>query len=101
MWLMVMFDLPVTSKDERKRATAFRKSLLDMGFQMSQYSVYMRFCSAGSQIETLSSAIGGLVPEAGKVSVLSFTDKQYQRTINYAGTTRSENHQAPGQLELL
>ena len=39
MWVVVMFDLPVIEKAERKAATAFRNSLLDMGFAMSQFSV--------------------------------------------------------------
>ena len=40
MWIMVMFDLPVIEKEDRKAATDFRKALLDNGFMMSQYSVY-------------------------------------------------------------
>ena len=45
MWMVVLFDLPVGTKKERKAATKFRKFLLDQGFEMSQYSVYMRFCA--------------------------------------------------------
>lgn len=45
MWMVVMFDLPVVEKAERKAATEFRNALLDMGFEMSQFSVYMRFCT--------------------------------------------------------
>ena len=32
MWLIVMFDLPVIEREERKSATRFRNDLLDMGF---------------------------------------------------------------------
>ena len=32
MWLVVMFDLPVVEKTERKAATEFRNNLLDQGF---------------------------------------------------------------------
>lgn len=35
MWIVVMFDLPVIEREERKAATAFRNDLLDMGFEMS------------------------------------------------------------------
>ena len=45
MWLVVMFDLPVIEREERKAATAFRNDLLDMGFEMSQFSVYVRMKS--------------------------------------------------------
>ena len=52
MWIIVMFDLPVVEKTECKAAIDFRNTLLDMGFEMSQFSVYMRFCSSQSQIDT-------------------------------------------------
>ena len=32
MWMVVMFDLPVMEKAERKAATQFRNGLLDLGF---------------------------------------------------------------------
>lgn len=44
MWVMVIFDLPVQTKAQRRAATKFRNFLLDEGFSMSQFSVYMRFC---------------------------------------------------------
>jgi len=32
MWVLLMFDLPVVTKDQRKEATKFRLYLLDLGF---------------------------------------------------------------------
>ncbi len=52
MWMMVLFDLPVLTKKERKAATRFRNFLLDQAFAMSQFSVYMRFCAGKEQVET-------------------------------------------------
>lgn len=52
MWMIVMFDLPVVEKAERRAATEFRNSLLDLGFEMSQFSVYMRFCTSAAQVDT-------------------------------------------------
>ena len=45
MWMLVLFDLPVMEKEERKEATEFRNYLLDLGFQMVQFSVYARLLS--------------------------------------------------------
>ena len=42
MWLFVMFDLPVTTKKERKEAAVFRRNLEKDGFLMHQFSVYFR-----------------------------------------------------------
>ena len=46
MWLFVMFDLPVTTKKERKESALFRKNLEKEGFVMHQFSVYLRHCGS-------------------------------------------------------
>ena len=79
MWIMVMFDLPVTTFKERKAATKFRNTLLDYGFEMSQYSVYVRRHPSSSQVELTVKKIEKEVPKDGKVSLLEFTDKQFER----------------------
>ena len=44
MWVMALFDLPVLSSDERKRATKFRESLLDQGFCMMRFLLHQIHC---------------------------------------------------------
>lgn len=100
MWIVVMFDLPVITKMERKAANDFRKSLLDMGFEMSQLSVYARFCSSQTQIETYCKRVERELPEGGKVNVLQFTDKQYERIITFRGRKKVMDGKAPDQFEL-
>ena len=77
MWMIVMFDLPVISKKQRKRATRFRADLLDLGFRMSQYSVYMKFSGTREATNSLSGRVEKLVPNHGAVTILTLTDKQY------------------------
>lgn len=43
MWCLIMFDLPVQSKEQRKEATKFRKLLIDSGYALIQYSVYGKY----------------------------------------------------------
>ncbi|SHL56315.1 CRISPR-associated protein, Cas2 family [Nitrosospira sp. Nsp11] len=100
MWIMVMFDLPVVEKTERKAATEFRNALLDMGFEMSQFSVYMRFCSSQSQIDTYCTQVERNLPAGGKVNILQFTDKQYERIIAFRGKTKQLCKKAPDQYDL-
>ena len=85
MWMVVMFDLPVVEKAERKAATEFRNALLDLGFEMSQFSVYMRFCTSPVQVETYCKQVEAALPQGGKVNILQFTDKQYERIISFHG----------------
>ena len=57
MWMMVLFDLPTLTKKERRAASGFRNYLLDQGFEMAQYSVYMRFCAGKEQVDENGGAI--------------------------------------------
>lgn len=78
LWVMVLFDLPVSTKPERKAASAFRLHLLDMGFMMVQFSVYMKHCAGKDQADTLSKKIKPKVPIDGNVKILRITDKQFE-----------------------
>ena len=68
MWLCVFFDLPVGTKRERKAATRFRLDLLDLGFEMTQFSVYLRFCAGKEQAESYERKIEQAMPSAGNNS---------------------------------
>lgn len=100
MWILVMFDLPVLEKVERKASTDFRKALLDMGFEMSQLSVYMRFCTSQTQIDTYAKRVESILPAGGKVNLLQFTDKQYERIITFHGKMRQAPPKTPDQFDL-
>lgn len=78
-----MFDLPVTSKQQRKEATQFRQDLLDLGFEMAQFSVYMRCCVSRERCDALIPHIRKVIPSGGKVSILIFTDKQYENMLHF------------------
>ena len=100
MWVLVMFDLPVVLKQERKAATDFRNTLLDLGFTMSQYSVYMRFTTSHKEVETYSKKIEAALPQGGKVNILTFTDKQYERIQTYHGKSKQPAKKSPDQFDL-
>lgn len=100
MWVAVMFDLPVREKSERKAATDFRSTLLDMGFEMAQFSVYMRFCTSPAQIDTYCRRLESALPDGGKVSILTFTDKQYERIVTFNGKSKQPAKKSPGQFDL-
>jgi CRISPR-associated protein Cas2 len=100
MWMVVMFDLPVGTKAERKEATGFRNTLLDLGFEMSQFSVYMRFCTSQTQVDTMCKRVEGALPDGGKVNILQFTDKQYERILTFHGKRQGPAQKAPDQYSL-
>nr|WDE41863.1 EHCas2 [uncultured organism] len=100
MWIVVMFDLPVDTKTARKRATKFRLFLLDEGFEMSQFSVYARFCSGKESYETYLRRIKAELPPRGQVHVLHFTDKQYETSVRFSNNRRTRDQEPPAQLIL-
>lgn len=100
MWLYVMFDLPVGTKGERRDATKFRKFLLDRGFEMAQFSVYLRFAESRDAVESHIRRLKSALPGKGKVHMVTITDKQYANAQIFVGR-RSRPHAAkPGQLAL-
>ena len=99
MWLFVFFDLPVTTKAERKVATRFRKHLLDDGFAMMQFSVYIRHCASKENAEVHIRRVKEWIPAKGQVSILSVTDKQFGQIVNYMGLKVVPAPKTPAQLE--
>ena len=100
MWIFVMFDLPVATKQQSRDATKFREFLLDQGFEMSQLSVYARFCNGKESYESRLKAIERNLPEKGDVHVLTFTDKQYETIVRFSSQRRQRPRKIPDQLAL-
>lgn len=99
MWLFCLFDLPTNTKSQRKRASAFRKKLVDDGFDMMQFSVYKRFCGSMEACEVHAKRIKTWLPKEGTVSILKFTDKQFSDIETFMGCEQKEQEKAPHQLE--
>lgn len=100
MWIIVMFDLPVDTKEARKRYTVFRKELIRDGFRQMQFSVYLRHASSRENAEVHMDRVQAAVPADGEVRVISVTDKQFERMRVFWGQNRVEPEPPPLQLEL-
>src|SRR3546814_1566152 len=61
--------LPVGTKKQMHDATKFREFLLDQGFEMSQFSVYARFCNGKDSFDSHLGRIERNLPEKGDVHV--------------------------------
>jgi CRISPR-associated protein Cas2 len=98
MWVYVLFDLPVFTKDHRKRYSEFRKSLLTYGFSMVQFSVYNRYCSSYEQVEVNKRRIKLAIPAEGMVSIIVITDKQFGAIAHFTAGKREKRGEIPDQL---
>jgi CRISPR-associated protein Cas2 len=100
MWVQVLFDLPVVRKVDRIAATQFRNNLLDLGFSMLQFSVYLKFCPTKDQVDTITKKIELSLPEYGKVHIICFTDKQYETVVTFKGRSKKKSAKNPDQFTL-
>tara|TARA_R110002096_G_scaffold421442_1_gene627091 strand:- start:152 stop:457 length:306 start_codon:yes stop_codon:yes gene_type:complete len=100
MWVLVFFDLPTETKLERKAATRFRKKLLDDGFNMFQFSIYMRFCASRENAEVHTKRVKNSLPKKGKVGIMQVTDRQFGMMELFYGKKETEIETPSQQLEL-
>ena len=98
MWIIVLFDLPTDDKEARRDYSNFRKSLLNDGFSMMQYSVYMRHCASEENAKVHSQRVKAHLPPDGEVRIIKITDKQFSKIEVYFGKKRKPIEKAPEQL---
>jgi len=100
MWVFAMFDLPTDTPKARKAYARFRKCLLDDGFSMMQYSIYVRHCASVENADVHTKRMGEQVPSEGEVRFMMITDFQFGRIAVFVGKKRQSKLVSPPQLEL-
>jgi CRISPR-associated protein Cas2 len=100
MWVMVFFDLPTDTAIERKIASRFRKEILNDGFSMFQFSIYLRHCPSRENAEVHTKRVKKLLPEKGHVGILSITDKQFGDMEIFYGKKVAEAKAPVRQLQM-
>lgn len=100
MWVMVFFDLPTETKNERKVASDFRKKLMKDGFTMFQFSIYMRHCPSRENADVHIKRVKLSLPQHGQIGILSITDKQFGDIELFYGHKPAPVKTAGQQLEL-
>jgi CRISPR-associated protein Cas2 len=100
MWVLVFFDLPTETAAERKTYARFRKDLIQDGFNMFQFSIYLRHCASRENADVHIKRVKDLLPAKGHVGILCITDKQFGMMEIFFGKKEKEKILAPQQLEL-
>ena len=85
MRILVFFDLPVISSDDRRAYRRFRNAMLKKGFIMMQESVYCRMVLNKTMADQVLDSIKREKPEKGLVMSLMITEKQFERMEFIAG----------------
>ena len=100
MWVLVVFDLPVEGKAERKAATRFRQDLLKDGFTMFQFSIYVRHCPSREAADRHIRRAKAILPPKGHVGILCITDRQFADMEIFFAGKKTDKPGTPQQLEL-
>lgn len=90
MRVIVLFDLPVVSSQERRAYTQFRKYLLKNGFLMMQESVYCKMALNQTYANSVMDGIRKNCPKEGIVQMLCITEKQYNKMEYVCGQVSSK-----------
>lgn len=77
MRLLVFFDLPVKTREDRYIYTRFRRFLIADGYDMLQYSVYGRIVNGRDDEEKHLKRLMAQLPQKGSVRALTVTEKQF------------------------
>lgn len=90
MRVLVFFDLPVITGEQRREYTKFRKFLLKSGFMMLQESVYCKLALNGTVVRGIVDNVRKNSPKEGLVQLLTVTEKQYAKMDLIIGEVKSE-----------
>lgn len=97
-WVLVFFDLPVGTPEERKAAANFRKDLVRDGYIMVQFSVYARPCGSADRVETQVRRLKPKIPPKGEVRSLIISDAQWGRMLVMRSQQKVESEKQPEQM---
>lgn len=100
MWVLVFFDLPTETKKERKTYATFRKKLIEDGFTMFQFSIYLRHCASRENADAHIQRVKNILPAQGQVGILCITDKQFGKMELFHGKKEKPVSTPYQQLEL-
>ena len=100
MRMLVLFDLPNGSKEERKSYARFRKFLLDDGYVMEQYSVYTRVLLSRDSADAHLKRLRANLPLVGAVTVITLTERQYETRRVLVNTVHAAHNDIGSQLTL-
>mgnify|MGYP003471737148 FL=1 len=100
MWVLVFFDLPTETKKDKKLHAKFRKDIMADGFNMFQFSIYLRHCASRENADVHIKRVKSKLPPKGHVGIMSITDKQFGMMEIFRGKELTEAPAIAQQLEL-
>lgn len=88
MRLLVFFDLPTLTKADKRAYVAFRRFLIQDGYDMIQWSVYGRVVNGFDDLQVHLRRLSGSLPPDGSVRCLQLSEKQFAQMKLLVGLPR-------------
>ncbi|WP_246005681.1 CRISPR-associated endonuclease Cas2 [Companilactobacillus insicii] len=85
MRLMIMFDLPTLTSQDRRNYRQFIKNINNDGFSMIQESIYTCILIDKAAVNFLVNKIRLYAPTKGLIQALPITEKQFEAMVNICG----------------
>jgi len=101
MRVIVFFDLPTETSEDKREYRKFRKFLLGNGFLMMQQSVYSKLVLNATAANAVTALVRGNCPDVGLVQMLTVTEKQYNNIELVIGENYSEVVNSTDKLVIL
>lgn len=86
MMLLVCFDLPRDTKENRKEATKYHKKLVELGFTMKQFSVYEREVRQNSTRDRVIKVLKDRLPKSGAITLYLLPNEVNDSQITILGS---------------
>lgn len=77
--ILLIYDIPVSSKENRKKYQKFHKYIIHSGFLMLQESVYVKSMNTSESYSKLKSELKTLSPSNSNIRILKLTDKTFEK----------------------
>ncbi|WP_405289334.1 CRISPR-associated endonuclease Cas2 [Methanobrevibacter sp.] len=90
MRVIVFFDLPTLTSENRREYVRFRKFLIKNGFLMMQESVYTKMALNQTAATSIVESVRKNKPLEGIVQMMTVTEKQYNRMEYVCGEFSSD-----------
>lgn len=85
MMMLLAFDLPRFTKEERRQAAKYQKRLVELGFFRKQFSLYEREVRTMSTRDNLIDILRSELPDAGSIVLYMLPDEVNNKQINILG----------------
>lgn len=93
-YLILLFDIPTLTSDDKKVYTRFHKGIIKLGFLMYQKSIYIKYIRELKMVSYEINKLNDIAPNVGDVRVIKLTKRQFDSIIIICGVEYKDTFSA-------